>query len=775
MEHKSTLDYAIYYTKEKNFSVIPLIGKIPDASVLPKEPNEKGEMKPTWKPYQKRKPTTGELREWFGNGNKRNIGIVTGSISGIAVVDTDGAEAVQLAKDLELPATPHVKTGRGFHAYYQYKDGIRNFQKRDDLPGIDLRGDGGYVVAPPSIHASGAQYAWVEGKPPDDMAEFPEILLARHGNNNHKPPVKELYRGAIEGSRNDTLARLAGSWVHNGLSLEDCIENAYTWNTRNNPPLPEREVEQTVESIYNRDKGDKGDKGDVSYSSGNNNILDETIESVLPVISFPMEGFSERFKQTIEKISTSFNVDADVCASIALPVMSAAIGNTVRVSPKSGWEVSPFIWMVPVADSGYGKTHPINCFVKPIDKKQARAYREYHKLMTVYNSEMAMFRKDKNKELPEKPALEQYKSSDFTVESLADVFENQPRGVLIHQDEISGLVLAMNQYKSGKGNDRQHLLELFNGDSWKIDRKSGSRFIPNTGAGIIGGLQPQIMPKVFGHDSFDDGLLPRFLFVTASNKTQRFNRQGVTNDDLSYWYDLIEYCYEIPLKINDEGYVEPRLLIFSDDALNLWEGFYNEFHTIKGFLPNRVKVFIPKLITYSLKLAGILHVLKEFEAGKMTKSEESEGTPYSKNGLYISRVISVDVIEEAIRLTRFYAGQVSKIVRQYNKPEPEMNEYENIIIQALMDLQGEVKNLKLPLGRITEVVNTMLPERLKFEDNKNIGSILRKLGFQTRLSTGKTYYFIWEYEKVKNLHRRTSPLSPLSPLSPNDEPFNGQF
>ncbi|SOH02802.1 bifunctional DNA primase/polymerase [Candidatus Kuenenia stuttgartiensis] len=163
MDDKSTLDFAIYYTEEKNFSIIPLIGKIPDASVLPKEPNEKGEPKPTWRPYQKRKPTQDELQKWFGNGSKRNIGIVTGTISGIAVVDLDGREAIQLAKDLELPDTPVVKTARGYHLYYRYRPGIRNFQKRDDLPGIDVRGDGGYVVAPPSIHTSGVQYAWAKG------------------------------------------------------------------------------------------------------------------------------------------------------------------------------------------------------------------------------------------------------------------------------------------------------------------------------------------------------------------------------------------------------------------------------------------------------------------------------------------------------------------------------------------------------------------------------------------------------------------------------------
>lgn len=248
---KSNLEWARYYLG-KGYSVIPLKGKIPDADVLPQKNDEKGILKPTWKPFQQRRPGQEELQKWFGSGSKRNIGIVTGCISGLAVADLDTKEAVQIAKDLNFPTTPLVKTAKGFHAYYKYKDGIRNFQKRSDLPGIDLRGDGGYVCAPPSIHETGIQYSWVKSRGLDDipLAEFPEIILAK--TSNDKKPLKELYKGTTEGNRNDTLTRLTGSWVNDGLSFEECIENAKIWNSKNNPLLPVREVEQTVKSIFNK-------------------------------------------------------------------------------------------------------------------------------------------------------------------------------------------------------------------------------------------------------------------------------------------------------------------------------------------------------------------------------------------------------------------------------------------------------------------------------------------------------------------------------------------
>ncbi len=233
------LEYALRYAS-LGFSVIPLIprGKIPAIK--------------SWTEYQRRHATDEELKKWFGNGSKNNIGIVTGKISGIDVLDLDCQEAVQYAKDNNFPETPLVKTGKGFHCYYKHKDGVRNFQKRDDLPNIDLRGDGGYVVAPPSIHPSGQQYQWAEGKGLDDIpcGELPEVVLVK--NPQDKKPLRELYRGTQEGNRNDSLAKLVGSWANDGLTFDECMENARIWNSKNKPSLPEQEVVGVIKSILKR-------------------------------------------------------------------------------------------------------------------------------------------------------------------------------------------------------------------------------------------------------------------------------------------------------------------------------------------------------------------------------------------------------------------------------------------------------------------------------------------------------------------------------------------
>ena len=99
------------------------------------------------------------IRKWFDQWPDSNVGILTGAASGLVVLDVDGPEGEESLKDLPIPATVAVKTRRGRHLYFRHPGYlVRNFVGR--RPGLDLRADGGFVVAPPSKHAEG-EYQWV--------------------------------------------------------------------------------------------------------------------------------------------------------------------------------------------------------------------------------------------------------------------------------------------------------------------------------------------------------------------------------------------------------------------------------------------------------------------------------------------------------------------------------------------------------------------------------------------------------------------------------------
>jgi hypothetical protein len=193
-----------------------------------------------WEPYQKAPAHPDQVDAWWRRWPRANVGCVTGAVSGVDVLDADGPTGLESLKSLGTPATTWVaRTGRdtgGLHVYVRHTPGIGNSTKV--LPGLDVRGEGGYAIAPPSRHRLGRAYEWLT--PPDkmDLAEMPAglLVLAANGADRVSPIVRE-------GQRNDTLYRMARSMVANGCAANMVRLRLQDQNTaRCQPPLTEREV-----------------------------------------------------------------------------------------------------------------------------------------------------------------------------------------------------------------------------------------------------------------------------------------------------------------------------------------------------------------------------------------------------------------------------------------------------------------------------------------------------------------------------------------------------
>lgn len=215
-----------------------------------------------WKPYQSRHPTEDEITEWWRTWPYAQVAVVTGAVSGLLVLDIDGPEAQDSLKGKPLPPTPCVRTSRGTHYYFAHPGGVC-IGRPHPLPGFDIRADGNYVVAPPSIHPSGHQYEWVDGLSIDDipLAPCPEWLvdLSRSkGGQKQARPVEEwrklVKEGVKKGERNTTIASLAGHLLRKYVDPYVVLYLLLAWNrVACQPPLPEEEVITTVDSIAKRE------------------------------------------------------------------------------------------------------------------------------------------------------------------------------------------------------------------------------------------------------------------------------------------------------------------------------------------------------------------------------------------------------------------------------------------------------------------------------------------------------------------------------------------
>ncbi|MGO7666523.1 phage/plasmid primase, P4 family [Rhizobium ruizarguesonis] len=203
------------------------------------------------------------ISEWFEDVTDRNIGIATGRISNLLVIDVDqrnnGFETLEKAQAKlgKLPPTLVVKTGGGGEHYF-YKLPKKKIKKDSSGklvgPGVDILTDGAFVVAPGSVHLSGETYKWKGG---DGQASVRPAKLPKRWIKALSAPREQIKKhinstGDVrEGQRNDQLTSFVGKLVHSGVvEVSDLFLSAAAWNQRNcEPPLEDAEVRRVVESV----------------------------------------------------------------------------------------------------------------------------------------------------------------------------------------------------------------------------------------------------------------------------------------------------------------------------------------------------------------------------------------------------------------------------------------------------------------------------------------------------------------------------------------------
>lgn len=223
-------------------------------SIIPLKEKDKIPLLPSWIAFQIDRATREEIGQWWRTWPKANIGIVTGAVSGIVVIDADSPEAAASLKPIlgSLVHVPIVATGKGFHLYFKHP-GSPMANKAGVMPKVDFRGDGGYVVAPPSTHSSGKQYEW---KKPltDSMPVIPEAFVQLFNN-----PLKSYHErfdtagalnGVPEGQRDQAIFKLASKLRSADVPYDVAVELCEHAAANCTPPFLEAQVK--VDYVYRR-------------------------------------------------------------------------------------------------------------------------------------------------------------------------------------------------------------------------------------------------------------------------------------------------------------------------------------------------------------------------------------------------------------------------------------------------------------------------------------------------------------------------------------------
>lgn len=221
-----------------------------------------------WATYMTRKPTTLEQDVWFNNDDPHNIGVVTGEVSNIAVIDLDDEESYRkicAVEDKFLNGTLICKTGKGYHIYFVPDKSSRTvtFTLGDKTHHLKL--NGGYVVAPPSVHLTGKTYEFITAIEPahwklDDVIDSIQkaggifSVMAQRGEDRPVNWASELCTKVTTGARNTVAAQLCGLLIRKFAYDPELISGLMmAWNDFYcDPPLDQWELRNLIDGEYRR-------------------------------------------------------------------------------------------------------------------------------------------------------------------------------------------------------------------------------------------------------------------------------------------------------------------------------------------------------------------------------------------------------------------------------------------------------------------------------------------------------------------------------------------
>ena len=627
--------------------------------------------------------TSKEVIKTYWTAAPYNIGLATGEVNNLVVVDVDDEQiwATFLATQAkELPIGPKVKTGKGHHLYFSYPAGrsIRNKQKPG--MGFDIRANGGYVVAPPSIHPNGSVYEFTTTE--EDLPDLPEWLLELIAEPKEVAKTKLNFNASIpasndslpygmqalenecqaivnapQGTRNDQFNKscfsigglVAGGVIDNYLALN------YLTQAAQKSGLPTEEIAKTLASGFKAGKDNPRTvpeaQGSISQEVAESLTWDQPKElkaELLPVKPLDPTMLPDSMRDYITDIAERMdNSPPDYVAVGVMVALATLIGRKLSILPKQHdtWLVVPNLWGAAIGRPSAKKTPSLTSAMAPLHTFESEEFQKHGIAMQEHIGKVKLakltekvtekkFKKmhedGKSKEAdsmllkslgmePEQPpACKRYVVNDATVEKLGELLGSNKMGVLLFRDELTGWLNTLD--KPDRASDRAFYLECWSGTgSFTYDRIGrGTQRIESATLNLMGGIQP-------------GKLIP---YLTAQ-------KEGKGDDGLIERLQLMVYPDPQPYKHVDRPPNEealrnatsifamlddlpgelhnPNILRFSPEAQRLFNKWYDNNQKLvrSGTLTPQLESHLAKYVSLFPSLALIIHAVDSSPGGSI--------------------------------------------------------------------------------------------------------------------------------------------------------------
>lgn len=571
-----------------------------------------------------------KIMSMFGDKPDLMVGLPTGEINSLFVVDLDvgnGKNGIAEFRKLALqePAIwQHTPSG-GRHVLFEWRPGLRNTAGKL-APGIDTRGEGGYIIAPGSRNGAGS-YALASGEAAflqHKLPRAPETLLQRLLNlKNSSPTSSGSYgqkaldeecmkvRGASHGQRNDQLNHSAfrlGQLVAGDELRHD--ETVSRWReAARDTGLDVYEVEKTLISGIDAGRKSPRSRGTQVGLSGMRPRAcmdqDDLWEGHLDVAAargerraapeWPGHLFGE-WEQPLRDLAASTGSPPDYGAMTLLTIAGSLLAGSRSVGISEGWIEPAMIWSALVGMPSASKSAPLRELVntlREVQKERTSGYKSEYEAwqasVDVSDAAAKAYQKALRKaaaagedpperpdqaSAPAEPHLLRLVVGDVTVEKLASILSRQSeQAVLVQRDELAGFLGSMGRYSGAGTADRSFYLEGFSGGSFSVERQNLVQpiFIDNLRLGVVGTIQPDRLAQMLLDPRMDDGFAVRFMPVWPEKiEKVRFDDAA----DRQPFVDAFQLFASLqPWEDPSNGKIRPLVCRLTNDAVDAFYGY----------------------------------------------------------------------------------------------------------------------------------------------------------------------------------------------------------
>jgi len=288
---------------------------------------------------------------------------------------------------------------------------------------------------------------------------------------------------------------------------------------------------------------------------------------------FPVSAFPRFCRDIILSGSESQSVSPAFWGVPMLPMLAGCIGGACSVRIKEGWVEPSIIWASLIAPSGMGKSPGMRELLKPV-RRNDRALCKANTEAELRHRQACSEARRTKEPAPEPPPLRAILIDDATMEATACRLADNPRGLILANDELIGWIRAFDKYRSG-GDDREKWLRIYDGDPLKIDRKGkgdGHRqvLINEAIVSVVGTIQPKTAAKYLTGHVQASGLTPRLLVAAPPVQPQKWTDEAIPQQHLGGWEQIVQALLDMP---HDPE--SPRILELTPDAKVLFIAYYN--------------------------------------------------------------------------------------------------------------------------------------------------------------------------------------------------------